>query len=91
VEEMTVVVDLEVDFHNIDETGYIWSWLTDARDPSVIHQGAIVVLGDEDALAMGRVVDLVPEEKGTIVHVDVLPGTIDAYFDAVSRSAVTSP
>jgi hypothetical protein len=31
-----VVVDLEVDFHNEDETGHIWTWLSEARDPSMI-------------------------------------------------------
>lgn len=84
--DVTVTVDLEVDFHNIDDTGYIWSWLTDAPDPSVIRPGAIVVVGDEDALAMGRIIDLVPEENGTVVHVEVLPGSIDAYFDVVARN-----
>lgn len=86
MDDLTVVVDLEVDFHNEDGTGYIWTWLTDARDPSLIKPGAIIVVGDDDALAMGRVVDLVPEENGTVVHVDVLPGSIDAYFDVVERN-----
>ena len=89
--DVTVTVDLEVDFHNIDDTGHIWSWLTDAPDPSVIRPGAIVVLGDEDALAMGRIIDLVAEGNGTVVHVDVLPGSIDAYFEVVARNAVATP
>ncbi len=89
MEELTVVVDLEVDFHNIDETGYIWTWLTDARDAAVIQSGEIIVVGDEDALAMGRVVDLVEEANGTVVHVDVLPGSVGGYFKAVARSAAT--
>ena len=65
-----VVVDLEVDFHNEDETGYVWTWLSEARDPSMIAPERIVVVGDDDAIAMARVVDLVEHENGTIVHVE---------------------
>lgn len=85
-----VAVDLEVDFHNEDETGYVWTWLSEARDPSVIVSEQIVVVGDHDAIAMARVVDLVAHENGTIVHVDVLPGNVDSYFGAVAR-AITGP
>lgn len=85
----TVVVDLEVDFHNEDETGYVWTWLSEARDPSLITADRIVIVGDEDALAMARIVDLVEHENGTIVHIDVLPGTVDGYLDAVARGTVS--
>ncbi|MGQ0464249.1 MAG: hypothetical protein ACT4QG_02900 [Sporichthyaceae bacterium] len=81
-----VTVDLEVDFHNEDDTGYLWTWLSETRDPSLVTPGRIVVVGDEDALAMARVVDLVEHENGTIVHIDVLPGTVDAYLDAAARA-----
>lgn len=87
--DVPVVVDLEVDFHSIDETGYVWTWLTDARDPAVIEPGSIVVVGDEDALAMGMIVDLVEEENGTIIHVDVLPGPVGRYVEAVNRFAAS--
>jgi hypothetical protein len=29
VSSSAVVVDLEVDFHNEDETGYVWTWLSE--------------------------------------------------------------
>jgi hypothetical protein len=83
-----VVVDLEVDFHNEDETGYVWTWLSEARDPSVIVPDQIVVVGDDDAIAMARIVDLVEHQNGTVVHVDVLPGTVDSYLGAVARATV---
>jgi hypothetical protein len=83
-----VVVDLEVDFHNEDETGYLWTWLSEDRDPSVIAPECIVVVGDDDAIAMARVVDLVEHENGTIVHVEILPGTVAEYFEDVARAAV---
>ena len=47
----TVVVDLEADFHNENETGYLWTWLSEARDPSIITPDRIVVVGDDHALA----------------------------------------
>ena len=37
-----VVVDLEVDFHNEDETGYVWTWLSELvplRDHPRAHRG----------------------------------------------------
>lgn len=83
-----VAVDLEVDFHNEDETGYVWTWLSESRDPSVIVADQIVIVGDHDAIAMARIVDLVEHENGTLVHVDVLPGTVDAYLSAVARATV---
>ena len=88
VSSNAVVVDLEVDFHNEDEPGYVWTWLSEARDPSMIAPERIVVVGDDDAIAMARVVDLVEHENGTIVHVEILPGTVAEYFEAVARAAV---
>lgn len=82
----SVLVDLEVDFHNEDQTGYLWTWLSQAREPNLIRPGGIVVVGDENAIAMARVVDLVAHESGTLVHVEVLPGTVDAYLDAAARA-----
>jgi hypothetical protein len=84
----SVVVDLEVDFHNEDETGYAWTWLSEARDPSMIAPERIVVVGDDDAIAIARVMDLVEHGNGTIVHVQILAGTVAEYFEAVARAAV---
>jgi hypothetical protein len=54
--------------------------------PAIITPEQIVVVGDVDAVAMARVVDLVLHENGTIVHVDVLPGAIGSYRDAAARA-----
>ena len=58
------------------ETGYVWTWLSEARDPSMIAPGRILVVGDDDAIAMASVVDLVEHENGRIIHVEILPGTV---------------
>lgn len=82
-----VEVDLEVDFHSVDETGYVWTRLSDAREPSIVRPGGVLVIADGDALAMGRVVDLFEVDGTTFVHVDVLPGSIDNYLDYADRYA----
>lgn len=85
---VSIAVDLEIDFHNEDETGYVWAWLNEARDPSVIVPDQILVVGDEEAIAMARVVDLVDYKNGTIVHLNILPGSVDAYIGAVTRAMI---
>ena len=82
-----VVVDLEVDFHNEDATGFVWQWRDAARDPAVVVPDAIVVVGDEDVYAMAQVVDLAELENGTIAHLRILPGSIPDYRRAVERAA----
>ena len=79
-------VDLEVDFHNEDATGLIWQWLSEARDPSVVVPNAIIVVGD-DARAMARMVDQVSTEEGDYVHLQVLPGLVEDYQQAVQRAS----
>jgi PPOX class probable F420-dependent enzyme len=51
-----------------DETGYLWTFLNEARDPGQIKPGAIIVAGDQDAAAVCEVIDLAPAGDGTIVH-----------------------
>ena len=42
-------VDITADLNDEDDTGYVWTFLDEARDPSVIAPGAIVVAGTPDA------------------------------------------
>jgi hypothetical protein len=84
-----ITVDIVADLNTEDETGYVWTFLDEARDPALIKPGAVVVAGDEDAPAVAVVVDLVPHPSGTIVHLDVLPGAIDNYL-ALARRVTAS-
>jgi hypothetical protein len=79
------VVDITADLNARDETGYAWTFLDEARDPSLIEPGALVVAGDEDSPAVAVVVDLVPHPNGTIVHLDVLPCSFESYLDLARR------
>ncbi|MGH9152071.1 MAG: hypothetical protein ACRD03_06690 [Acidimicrobiales bacterium] len=54
-----ISVDIACDLMDEDETGYVWTFLRDARDPSLMEPGAIVVAGDPDAPAVAEVVDIV--------------------------------
>lgn len=80
-------VDIRADLNAENQTGYVWAFLDDARDPSLIMPGALVVAGDEDASAVAAVVDLVEHPNGTIVHLDVLPGAVDNYLALARRIA----
>jgi hypothetical protein len=84
-----IAVEICADLNAEDQTGYVWAFLDEARDPSVIVPGALVVAGDEDAPAVAVVVDLVDHPDGTIVHLDVLPGAVDSYL-ALARRVQTA-
>jgi hypothetical protein len=79
-------VDVEADLNEEDNSGYIWTFLDEAREPSRIIPGALVVAGDEDAAAVCQVVDLVAAGDGTIVHLRLLPGLVDDYRALVDRA-----
>ncbi|MGH3680651.1 MAG: hypothetical protein ACRDT2_10445 [Natronosporangium sp.] len=81
-------VDIPADLNAEDQTGYVWAFLAEARDPAMIVPGALVVTGDQDAPAVGAVVDLVPHPNGTIVHLDIClwPAAGRRYVDGAFES-----
>jgi hypothetical protein len=79
-------VDITADLNDEDETGYVWTFLDEARDPGQIKPGTLVVAGDEDAAAICQVIDLTPAGDGTIVHLKLLPGLVDDYRVLVERA-----
>ena len=83
-----VTVDIACDLSDEDETGYVWTFLDEARDPALIEPGAIVVAGDADAPAVAEVIDVVEKPAGKVVHLRLLPGAIEDY-EALIRRAIT--
>ena len=79
-------VDITADLNDEDETGHLWTFLDEARDPAQIVPGALVVAGDEEAAAVCQVIDLAPVGDGTIVHLRLLPGLVDEYRALVDRA-----
>jgi hypothetical protein len=81
-----VSVDINCDLMDEDESGYVWTFLREARDPRLIEPGAIVVAGDEDAPAVAEVVEIVEKPSGLVVHLRLLPGAIQDYEALVHRA-----
>jgi hypothetical protein len=79
-------VDITADLNDEDETGYVWTFLDEARDPGQIKPGAIIVAGDEDTAAVCEVIDLAPAGDGTSVHLRLLPGLVEDYRALVERA-----
>lgn len=79
-------VDITADLNDEDDTGYVWTFLGEARDPGQINPGMLVAAGGEDAAVVCQVVDLVPAGDGAIVHLRLLPGLVDDYRALVERA-----
>jgi hypothetical protein len=84
---MVYRVDITADLNDEDDTGYVWTFLDEARDPGQVTAGALVVAGDEDAAAVCQVVDLVPAADGIIVHLRILPGLVEDFLALAHRLA----
>ena len=76
---------IPADLNSEDETGLVWTFLDEADDPSIIKPGEVVIAGSPLTPAVCEVVDLVDKPAGTIVHLRVLPGTIEQYRRLLSR------
>ena len=70
---MTTRVTLPADVHQIDASGYVWTFLDEADDPTRVTIGGVIVAGDADDPFLARVVDIVDGNSGRgIVHLDVI-------------------
>ena len=78
-------VDIPADLNCEDETGLVWTFVDEADDPSVIKPGEVVIAGSPVTAAVCEVVDLVDKPAGIVVHLRVLPGTIEQYRRLLSR------
>jgi hypothetical protein len=66
-------VILPADVLQIDATGYVWTFLDRAAEPSRVVPGEVIAAGDDDEPFSARVVDIVDGPCGRqIVHLDVV-------------------
>lgn len=79
-------IDIPCDVQQVDETGLVWTFLDEARDPSVITEGAIVIAADDVDPVLARVVRVTPHGNRNLVHLQILPGDPLDYVDALSRA-----
>lgn len=82
----TVQIDIPCDIQQVDHTGYVWTFLDEARDPALVSAGSIVIAADVVDPVIARVVDLAPNGDRTIVHLEVLPGDPMEYAEALTRA-----
>ena len=80
-----VRIDVPCDVQQIDDTGLVWTFLHEVGDPSLITEGAIVIVAAELDPVVARVVDLVARCDRTIVHLEVPDDPLE-YADAVRRA-----
>lgn len=74
-------VMLPADVAQVDETGYIWTFLDRAAEPDRVVPGMFIMAGDEEEPFIARVVDIVEGPGGRqIIHVDVV-GVPDNAFE----------
>ncbi len=85
-----VEIDIPCDVQQVDETGYVWAFLDEARDPTRVTEGAIVISGDPVDPVLARVVSRTERPGGIKVHLEVLPGDPGDYADALRRAHLLS-
>jgi hypothetical protein len=87
-EQANVAVTLPADVNQIDDTGYVWAFLSDSAEPTRVLPGAIIVSGDPVEPFLARVVDVVDGPGGdSIVHLDVL-GVPDETIDELRHAGL---
>jgi hypothetical protein len=80
---MNPEIDLVADLNAEDDEGLGWSVLSDARDPSRVRPGAMLVAGNRHAAAVVRVVAV--DEDGQ-VHFTELPGSLEKNRHLIGRA-----
>lgn len=84
-DEVAIQIDIPCDVQQVDETDCPWAFLGEARVPSLITEGAIVVSGDEIDPVLARIVSFTAHADRTLVHLEVLPGDPHEYVEALGR------
>ena len=69
IDELDVIADLNAE----DDDGLGWSTLADARDATRVRPGAMLLVGNELAAAVVRIVAV--DDDGQI-HFSILPGSV---------------
>lgn len=67
-------IDLPVDLNSEDDSGLPWTFLDEARDPSLVREGAWLVVGQGPTRAVAQVVEI----EGDIVRVRPAPGSVES-------------
>lgn len=86
--QSAVAVTLPADVSQVDETGYVWAFLSGSAEPERVSPGSIIVSGDSEEPFLARVVDVVDGLGGdSVVHLDVL-GVPDQTIDELRHAGL---
>jgi hypothetical protein len=86
--ERKVIVTLAADVNQVDDTGFVWAFLSDSAEPARVSPGSIIVAGNSEEPFLARVVDVVDGPGGdSIVHLDVL-GVPDQTIDELRHAGL---
>ncbi len=81
---MNDAIDIYVDWNAQDETGLPWTFIDEARDPSLIAIGSYVIAGHGDAVAVAEIVAIADDG---VVHLRQVPGPISANAHLIHQRA----
>lgn len=83
---MTIRVTLPADVHQIDATGFVWTFLDEADEPARVVVDSVIVAGDGEDPFLARVVNIVEGNSGrSIVHLEVI-GVPDQVIDELRHA-----
>lgn len=74
-------IDLTVDLNSEDDSGLPWTFVDEAADPSLVVEGAWLVVGQGAVRAVAQVVEI----DGDVVRVRPLPGPVDRHRHLLSH------
>ena len=81
-----VRLTLPADVAQVDQTGFVWTFLDRAAEPERVTPGNLIVAGDEEEPVLARVVDVVDGPGGRqIVHIEVV-GVPEQAIDELRHS-----
>jgi len=78
-----VKLDISADLNAQDDDGLGWSTLADARIPSEVKPGVMLLAGNEQAQAVVRVVAVDADGQ---VHFTILPGSVAKNRHLLART-----
>lgn len=87
---MTARVTLPADVHQIDASGYVWTFLDEAADPTRVTVGGVIVAGDNEDPFLARVIEIAEGNSGrNIVRLEVI-GVPDQIIDELRHANLLS-
>lgn len=87
----TIEIDIPCDPQQLGEFAMPFALLSEAREPSRITVGAIVITADEEDPVFARVHAITSHGDGpAVVHLELLPGDPLDYADALRRAHLLS-